>query len=176
MSKFKPPAVEENISPNLIPMIDIMFLLLLFFMLGADMSQREMTDVMLPEASQVQEVSNVAAAGAEYLTVNVHPVNDSAAEAARTGEAWRSDENWRFAIRSREYTSETLLDALKLEADRKRETEPVAGTNKYLSAVFVTIRADKSAPYGMIQRAMTLCALADLYKIDVSAAKPAASK
>ena len=32
----------QHTNPNLIPMIDIMFLLLLFFMLGADMGQREL--------------------------------------------------------------------------------------------------------------------------------------
>jgi biopolymer transport protein ExbD len=32
--------VEKEISPDLIPMIDIMFPLLMFFLLDADMSQR----------------------------------------------------------------------------------------------------------------------------------------
>ena len=44
MSRFKTADVEESVGCNLIPMIDIMFLLLLFFMLGADMSQRDLEE------------------------------------------------------------------------------------------------------------------------------------
>ena len=40
MSRFKAQEVEEQVACNLIPMIDIMFLLLLFFMLSAEMTQR----------------------------------------------------------------------------------------------------------------------------------------
>ena len=46
---------SEHVNPNLIPMIDIMFLLLLFFMLGADMGQRELEEVMLPKAASMKE-------------------------------------------------------------------------------------------------------------------------
>src|SRR5215470_4595814 len=59
MSKFQGPDVEESVACNLIPMIDIMFLLLLFFMLGADMSQRELEEVELPKADQVKEEAKV---------------------------------------------------------------------------------------------------------------------
>src|SRR5258706_1271341 len=55
MSRFKPPEAEEQVACNLIPMIDIMFLLLLFFMLSADMSQREIDDVKLPVADKAKE-------------------------------------------------------------------------------------------------------------------------
>src|SRR5215510_3058419 len=41
---------QVHVNPNLIPMIDIMFLLLLFFMLGADMGHRELETVRLPQA------------------------------------------------------------------------------------------------------------------------------
>ena len=55
MTRFRGPEVQEEIPCNLIPMIDIMFLLLLFFMLGADMGQRELEDVILPKALNVKE-------------------------------------------------------------------------------------------------------------------------
>ena len=47
--KRSKPSVKEDVTCNLIPMVDIMFLLLLFFILGADMSQREQADLILPE-------------------------------------------------------------------------------------------------------------------------------
>ena len=54
-----------------------------------------------------------------------------------------------------------------------RTTVAVIPSMTFLSAVTVTIRADRSAPYGMIQFAMQACSEALLYKIEVGAAKPA---
>ena len=70
--KREKPEVKEDISPNLIPMIDIMFLLLLFFMLGADMSQRESVEVKLPLADQVKEDKEKVDPDPE-TTVNIYP-------------------------------------------------------------------------------------------------------
>ena len=53
MARKHGPSVKEDVTANLIPMIDIMFLLLLFFMLGADMSQRELAELVLPLADTV---------------------------------------------------------------------------------------------------------------------------
>src|SRR3989442_12800213 len=96
--KLRQGTLEEGVSPNLIPMIDIMFLLLLFFMLGADMSQRELTAVILPEASEVQEAKNEREKGAEYLTLNIHPMRDATSEQDAMSPTFRDESNWRFAI------------------------------------------------------------------------------
>ena len=47
--------VEETVACNLIPMIDIMFLLLLFFMLSADMTTRVAEDIKIPRADMIKE-------------------------------------------------------------------------------------------------------------------------
>ena len=60
--KKQRPSVKEDVTCNLIPMVDIMFLLLLFFILGADMSQREQADLVLPEASEIKENEKVKSA------------------------------------------------------------------------------------------------------------------
>src|SRR5688572_9440991 len=70
MSRFKSVDVEENVACNLIPMIDIMFLLLLFFMLSADMSQRVTEDMKIPEADMVKEDPKKKE-GYETTTVNL---------------------------------------------------------------------------------------------------------
>ncbi|HET6201582.1 MAG TPA: biopolymer transporter ExbD, partial [Planctomycetota bacterium] len=54
MPRFKVPEVQEEVPCNLIPMIDIMFLLLLFFMLGADMGHRDLETVRLPNAENAK--------------------------------------------------------------------------------------------------------------------------
>jgi hypothetical protein len=70
-NRFKGPDAEENVACNLIPMIDIMFLLLLF-MLGADMSARELEEVVLPKADQVADESKIKQEGeGARTTVNI---------------------------------------------------------------------------------------------------------
>ena len=39
---------------NLVPMVDIRYLMLLFFKLGTDMGKRELEDVVLPAATSVR--------------------------------------------------------------------------------------------------------------------------
>src|SRR5437763_748397 len=60
---------QESINPNIIPMIDIMFLILLFFMLSADMGNRELEEVILPLANDVKEDKDDDAK-ARPITVN----------------------------------------------------------------------------------------------------------
>jgi len=172
MSKMAPPAPEESVAVNVVPLVDIMFLLLLFLMIGGDMSHRESTEVMLPQADRATE-SNPDLGDTRYCIVNVHPKNDNM---DLNGPAATDPANWQFAISGIEYPDYwALLDQLKVIGETKLEDTPIEGTKppKYLSAVLVTLRADKRAPYAMIQYAMQACAEAGLYKIEVGAAKPA---
>lgn len=174
MSKHSPPAPEENVSVNVVPLVDIMFLLLLFLMVGGDMSHRESAELQLPLADKaadaIKDVEN-------YAVINIHPIRDPNSEADRLTQGFREIANWQFGISGVEYKDYwELVDKLKEVAMRKLEDTPLPGTkDKYLSAVTVTIRADKSSPYGMIQLAMQACSEALLYKIEVGAAKPAAN-
>jgi biopolymer transport protein ExbD len=175
MSKFAPPAAEENVAVNVVPLVDIMFLLLLFLMVGGDMSHRETTEVQLPQADKAVE-ANRDVGEERYAVINIHPVKDPTSENDRLAPWFREIANWQFAIGGVEYRDYfALVDQLKIVAEQKLEEAPLPGTNppKYLSAVKITIRADKSSPYGMIQQAMQACAEAGLYKIEVGAAKPA---
>jgi biopolymer transport protein ExbD len=172
MSKMAPPPPEESVSVNVVPLVDIMFLLLLFLMIGGDMSHRESTEVQLPQADRATE-SNPDVGDTRYCIVNVHPKNDSM---DLSGPTASDPANWQFAIAGIEYPDYwSLLDQLKVIGETKLEDTPIEGTKppKYLSAVLVTLRADKHAPYAMIQLAMQACAEAGLYKIEVGAAKPA---
>ena len=87
---------------------------------------------------------------------------------------FRAMSNWQFAISGQDFKEYwPLVDRLREVSEMKVEDVPIPGTkDKFLSAVFVTIRADKSAPYGMIQQAMQACSEALLYKIEVGAAMP----
>jgi len=161
--------LEENITPNLIPMIDIMFLLLLFFILGADMGQRELEDVYLPDADAIAEDKPEEAAG--RIMVNVYHVSerDIACALFEEGEVCRDPLHWAIAIMGKDYQPRDLLEHLKVLADQDRD--PMDPTK---SNVKLMIRGDRSAPYGLVQTAIEACALAGIYKIEVGAARPPA--
>jgi biopolymer transport protein ExbD len=175
MGKFAPPACEESVAVNVVPLVDIMFLLLLFLMVGGDMSHRESTELQLPQADKASPADREAE-GKKYVVINIHPLKDATSDLDRLTPAFRDATNWAFAIGGNDYPNYwALVDWLKIIAEEKKEDTPLPGTkDKFLSAVFVTIRADRSAPYGMIQQAMQACSEALLYKIEVGAAKPAA--
>jgi biopolymer transport protein ExbD len=157
---------EETISPNLIPMIDIMFLLLLFFMLGADMGHRELEEVRLPIAPSVIEEKNVPS---DRVVVNVYHAYESEVKCAAyaAGEPCVDESHWRIGIRGQDYTRETIKGAMRAEADLER-TDP---SNPHVSERRVMIRADQSALYGFVQKVMNACAEAGIYKVEIAAAQ-----
>jgi len=173
MRKRNKYAVKEDVTCNLIPMVDIMFLLLLFFMLGADMTQREQADLVLPTASEIKENEKVKSED-PTTTVNIQhadvggrcPIHASGGYCRETG-------HWSYVIRGREVPNEVLKDKLKEEADETLEpdVDPQAGVR--LSARKVIVRADRAAPYGDVNKIIEVCGLVGIYKIEVGAAVPA---
>ena len=176
MSKIKL-KIEEDVSPNLVPMIDIMFLLLLFFMLSADMGQRELEEVKLPLAMSVKEDKENKKKDAtqlDRLTINVYHGYDVKCAAYKAESVCREEAHWRVGIKGRDYTDpEKLGGMLKKEADLQRGQDP---KNPQISERRVMIRADDTSPYGLAQRAMNTCAKAGIYKIEVGAARPVEDK
>jgi biopolymer transport protein ExbD len=176
--RFKGPAAEESVACNLIPMIDIMFLLLLFFMLGADMSQRELEEVELPQADQVKQEDKNKVGNERIVNVNVYHTHTNAGYTCpvHAGHGICRDlSHWAIAIQSNVYTLETIKMELKELAELDLE-DPGAKTNDPkappLSKVEIMIRADKNAPYAYIQRIIESCGAVGLYKIAVGAAQP----
>lgn len=167
--------VQEEVTPNLIPMIDIMFLLLLFFMLGADMGQRELEEVILPKAMSVKEdkaQKEKDASKLDRLTINIYHryPNEVKCASYTKGLVCREQAHWRVGIRGHDYSEpEKLGMMLKKEADLARNDPK----NPLISERKVMIRADASSPYGLVQRAMNICAKAGIYKIECGAARPA---
>ncbi|MBI4600872.1 MAG: biopolymer transporter ExbD [Planctomycetes bacterium] len=179
--------VQEDVAPNLIPMIDIMFLLLLFFMLGADMGQRELEEVMLPKALAVkEEKESEKTEGEEKLVVNVYHLYD--VECGSYGEdpvtkkllTCRDASHWRIGIKGTDYPDRKKLEArLKVEGDRGRVGKMdklSSGQQVPISERPVMIRADASAPYGQVQEVVNSCAKVGIYKIECGAARPPESE
>ncbi len=157
--------LAEGINPQLIPMIDVMFLLLLFFMLGADMGQRELEEVKLPIAEDVKEDKQERV---RPLTVNCYHLGDHEVPCSHyaAGAVCVDDQHWRIGIKGKDYTPEQLKPVLDSEAELERK-DP---NNKLLSERQVQIRADQSALYGHVQKVMNTCAEVGIYKVEIGAA------
>jgi biopolymer transport protein ExbD len=169
-------SIQEDITPNLIPMIDIMFLLLLFLMISSDMGQRELEDVRLPIAEVVKKDEPTEASSKEpdRVTINIYHIAQQQAACKvywDEGGVCRDDRHWRVGIKGKDYVDmDQLLVVLDKEAALGRKgTDPKAPK---VSERKVMIRSDGSAPYGMPQKVMNVCAKAGMYKIDVGAASP----
>ncbi len=171
--------IAEEVAPNLVPMIDIMFLLLLFFMLSADMGQRELEEVHLPKAVSVKKDEEKAKGeGGDRLMINVyhkgpHEVRCAVYESkAENKPVCREESHWMTGIKGHDFKTPDLLEKrLKQEADQARDPK-----NPQISARKVMIRVDELAPYGLAQKAMNVCAKVGIYKIEVGAARPADEK
>ncbi len=174
MARRKPSVIKEDVMCNLIAMVDIMFLLLLFFMLGADMGQRELAELVLPKADQIKPDDNKKTEE-KYTTINLHhkyseggftcPINDQ-------GGICRDPDHWRYAIRGQEFTKADIAPQLAEEAASDMDTEVDKEAGKKLSKRKVLIRADVSAPFGDVQKLIELCGQAGMYMIEVAAAQP----
>lgn len=175
--KVKHAKLKEDISPNVVPMIDIMFLLLLFFMLGADMSQRESIEISIPKARNVPEPEKDTKEK-RTLTVNIHhqtptgapcPVNDN-------GSVCREADHWQWQILGVDYPREEMKKQLLIMAQDNLDDveDPIA--KKRLSALFLLIRADEKAPYGDVQKLTEYAGGAGIYKIQLAANKPLPEK
>jgi len=164
----KLPSIQETLAPNLIPMIDIMFLLLLFFMLGADMGQRELEDVSLPKADEAKVPPKGTNDGS--LTINAHHRLEVACPDYGHRKVCRRDDHWKLAIKGHDCTDPATLAAmLQTETASSRKADVQGRT---VSDRRVMIRADASAPYALAQRAMNVCAEQGITRIMVGAAKP----
>ena len=161
---MKKPTILDHVNPNLIPMLDIMFLLLLFFMLGADMGHRELEDVRLPQAEQAR--IDRPEEKDHRLTINAHHEPTVSCEAYASSRVCRDDAHWKLAFRG-----EDCSDPAKLSSALARTPDPLG---RPLADRKVMIRADSAAPFGLAQRAMNACAVNGIYKVEVGAAKPQA--
>lgn len=158
MSRLKPMDAEENVACNLIPMIDIMFLLLLFFMLSADMSQRVTEDIKLPIAEMVKEDAKTKE---NYETTTVNLVNEN--------------DRWFVKIAGHGYPDWNDLKAT-LHEFAQASPEPGNAPGSFFSSRAIMLRADADAPYKEVQRVIQQCGMVGLYKIEVIATKPAPDK
>ena len=139
--KFSTPVTEE-VSINLTPLIDIVFLLLIFFMVSTTFQRETELEIALPEASAKTKVTEVASA--VVLEID-------------------SDGVYRLGIRADGEWSEVI----SVSADKLSET--LDGISTKHETTTLIIKADAKTRHQAVVRALDAAQRAGLKKIKFAA-------
>ena len=145
----------EEIDLDMTPMIDVVFLLIVFFMIVVDLTQQDLVLLQLPNSEMGTKDKNPEK---NRVTVNV---------------TWDEETKTSKIIAKRqEYTPDELKDWLYPIARLK-----INPKNK-LSEIPILIRCDKDAPFRKVQEVMQICADKDIkiYKVLIAAADTSGEK
>ncbi len=157
MSKSTKKMMEgESSEMDMTPMIDIVFNLLIFFMVVTDLQQKDLADLTLPLAYKAMEDKDNDVDDRVIVNVDKHGVIHFKGKATPLGE---------------------LRAALILAKDAYNSkkggegVEKVAGAAGDVSKLFVLLRADRDTPWQHVQYLMTIMAEAKLYKMQFATKK-----
>jgi len=144
--------MDEKAEMDMTPMIDIVFNLLIFFMVVTDLTQKELAALTLPIAHMAAEDKDDDLD--ERVILNV----DKVGRILYKGKAISLDELGTI-LRQRK-------DAYELKMRRKGQSglEDI-GNGAKASKLYVLLRADKETPWQHVQWLMTIMAEQKLYKM-----------
>jgi len=138
---------------DMTPMIDVVFLMIIFFMIVSDMSQQDLAELVLPKADMAQDDET------EEGRMIINIVESGDLEIKRVAYKSLDDPDAQSAVRT------YLQNAVALG-----EKDP-----KYpdLSARSLLVRADKQTKFKEVQKLMRIAAETGIgiYKIDLAAAQ-----
>ena len=130
---------QESIRANMTPMIDVVFLLIIFFMLVAQMSRERTITLELPSFENRQSLPLTANS---QLVINVDPGVDGAAV---------------YRIGQLSFTDEA--------GDRARLTQVLRRAQRRMPSIQVLIRADRLEHYERVHPLMDIVAEAGIREV-----------
>ncbi len=142
---------DEILEPpeiNMTPMIDIVFQLIIFFMIVIDLSQKDLDDLQLPMSQQAME--DEPEEGRLYVNIN------------RRGE---------YIMTRAKLSLNELEEALKIRVDRARPNGEPTRDAMGLAERPILIRADMASEFKHIQKVMYVCGKEGLkiWKVELAA-------
>ena len=151
--------ISPEPKPDLTPMIDIVFNLIIFFMIVSELSNLDVEQLELPYADNAQEPKKGGQAVEKILQVNVLPKGliKVRGKGFTTDIEKKGDYPW-------------LADFLEIEAagyEREDENPDQPGTRP--SKLRVNIRADKQAAFRHVQGVFDACMRHGIYKTSLAA-------
>jgi biopolymer transport protein ExbD len=138
--KFKSSTDDDELQINLTPLIDIVFLLLIFFMVSTTFTKESQLKIQLPEAkgeeSRPQEIPQLII---EISALGVYAVKGPSDEAAR--------------------------QVLNTSPDALQRVIRTAAENQDQDKMVVIVRADKQTPHEAVIRALSVAGQLGLTRI-----------
>ena len=144
-------------TPKLIALVDVLFVLLVFLMLGGDLHPRDQEDIRLPKAGMLRGCFSGLCK--EPLTENVYHRPEVECGRYRRSKLCHDEDHWRLGLAGRDYRDSPSLCRI-MDSTKHR----------------VVVRADATAPYGLVQTALAACGEAGVESVMVSAARPPRTK
>jgi biopolymer transport protein ExbD len=153
---------QEDIELNLTPMIDVVFNLIIFFMLVADLSQKDIEILQLPWSTEAQ-----ADEGKEKKRVLINIVKKGDLQARKN---WKPGDPVEIKVRGETVDFKTLTHKLLAFAETDRDMDHPMQP----SEVFALIRCDKDIRWREVQWVMQACADPEvrIYKLQFATSKP----
>jgi biopolymer transport protein ExbD len=135
-----------------------MFMLLLFFMLGADFGRREQEPLTLPQARAITDCTKYLRGRA--LTINAHHRDDRACSGP-----CRIEEHWLLTVNGRDCTDPMTLRGTIAVESAGLQRGPIQERR-------IILRADAGAPVWLPQRALNACAALGFQRVHIASTYP----
>ena len=149
--------MSDAVEMDMTPMIDIVFNLLIFFMIVTDLQQKDLATLTLPIAYMAQEDKDNDPDDRVILNV------DKYGQIMYRGRALNLDELGTVLRNSK--------DQYELKMKRKGKSGLVDIGGAKASKLFVLLRADKDTPWQHVQWLMTIMAEQKLFKMQFATKK-----
>jgi biopolymer transport protein ExbD len=151
MAKSSKSRQGTEVKMDMTPMIDVVFLMIIFFMIVSDMSQQDLADITLPIAEQAADDKTEEG----RMIVNIYP--DGEIEIKK--------------VKYETLESQSAVDALRAYL----ATEVLKGEKdeQGLSERALLIRADETTKFKEVQKVMRVCGEngIKIYKVQLAAAQ-----
>jgi biopolymer transport protein ExbD len=134
---------DDELAPNMTPMIDVVFLLIVFFLVAAQLSVGSDEDVELPVASEARRIRDLSP---DTITIEMKRAPEGAA----------------FVVSGKPYTFVTLMNRLRAVVELAKFRGAPAPP--------VMLRADHRVPWREVQKLMFACAGLGIHRFDFQAA------
>jgi biopolymer transport protein ExbD len=147
-------AMEQKAEINMTPMIDCVFLMLLFFMMSSEMSSLDMESMALPYASEAQPPEPENANPDRQVVINIG--RDDAKKGI-------------VHVGGLEYDKNKLAEMMRQEALRSGEEKPDPQSGITAYNLRVLVRCDRDARYETVQWVFDACYKNRVYKTIIAA-------
>ncbi|MGE3166405.1 MAG: ExbD/TolR family protein [Planctomycetota bacterium] len=150
---------DAGVEMDMTPMIDIVFLLIIFFMIVTELSNLDIEELVLPVASSAD--LQVPAPETREIKINVVIAPTQAGAESGAG---------LIKISGQAYNKAELIDKLRFEAEAWGKYEPnPTKPDQQDSLLEVLVRADQGVNAGHIHEIYEACKQAKIYRVRIAA-------